>query len=101
GREYAIPAFPVRTRHPRRLYMLAKEPSALLHYRDSYVFFMRNPDLKRVDANDEDREFMNDHGYLPSTLRRRNILLVSARSVFKKFGHLVIRNGRPWKDDYF
>jgi hypothetical protein len=81
--------------------MLAKEPSALLHYRDSYVFFVRNPDLKRVDADDQDREFMNDNGYLPSTLRRRNILLVSARSVFKKFGHLVIKNGRPWKDDYF
>jgi hypothetical protein len=101
GREYAVPVFSIGTKHPRRLSMLAKEPSALLGFRDSYVFFMRNPDLKRVDATEEDREYMDRHGLLPNTLRKRNILLVSARSVFKKFGHLVVRNGRRWKDDYF
>ncbi|RKP09582.1 chromatin-remodelling complex, RSC SWI/SNF subunit Rsc7/Swp82, partial [Thamnocephalis sphaerospora] len=101
GREYAVPAFAIGTKHPRRLYMLAKEPSALLGFRDSYVFFMRNPDLKRVDANEEDRGYMDRNGLLPNTLRKRNILLVSARSVFKKFGHLVVHNGRRWKDDYF
>lgn len=100
GREYRFPTFTL-PRHPSRLFLFSLDASKLLGFRDTYIFFLRNPDIYRINATDEDREFLKAHGLVPTQLRNRSISLVMARNIFRMYGHKVVRRGRPWHDDYF
>ncbi|KAJ3325345.1 PHD finger protein 10 [Boothiomyces sp. JEL0866] len=100
GREYRFPTFTL-PRHPTRLYLYSLEASKLLGFRDTYIFFLRNTNVKRVNGTEEDREHLRKLDILPSQLRNRPITLIRARNLFKVFGHKVVRRGRPIKDDYF
>jgi hypothetical protein len=83
------------------LLMLGKDVVALLNMRDSFVLVNKNPLVVKVDATQEDKNYLIDNGYLRSTFRTRDITIVSARSIFKTFGHRVIKKGRRGRDDYF
>lgn len=83
------------------LLMLGKDVVALLNMRDSFVLVNKNPLVVKVDATQEDKNYLIEHGYLRSTFRTRDITIVSARSIFKTFGHRVIKKGRRGRDDYF
>ncbi|CAO3684105.1 unnamed protein product [Umbelopsis ramanniana] len=100
GREYKIPAFSMPSRGDELL-MLGKDVVALLNMRDSFVLVNKNPLVVKVDATQEDKNYLIEHGYLRSTFRTRDITIVSARSIFKTFGHRVIKKGRRGRDDYF
>lgn len=52
------------------------------------IFLHNNTDLNRI-------------GILPTQLKNRPITLVSARNLFKVFGHKTVRRGRPVRDDYY
>ncbi|CAB4445738.1 unnamed protein product [Rhizophagus irregularis] len=73
----------------------------LLGFRDSYLFFLRNPTLKRIHATDQERDYLITHGFLPSNFRSRAITLVSARATYKLFGSKIIVGGKRRKDDYY
>jgi hypothetical protein len=81
--------------------MFSKDPAALLGYRDSFVFLKRNPSLVKVHINNVEKGYLVDSRQLRSSFRTREISVVTARSVFKQFGHRVIRKGRKGRDDYF
>jgi hypothetical protein len=83
------------------LLMLGKDVVALLNMRDSFVLVNKNPLVVKVDATQEDKNYLIDHGFLRSTFRTRDITIVSARSIFKTFGHRVVKKGRRGRDDYF
>ncbi|EGF83924.1 hypothetical protein BATDEDRAFT_84646 [Batrachochytrium dendrobatidis JAM81] len=100
GREFRIKTFTL-PRHPTRLYMFSLEASKILGFRDTYIFFLRNPMVRRVNGDEPDRDFLRDQGLLPSQLRNRPITLVTARNLFRVFGHKIIRRGKPVRDDYF
>jgi hypothetical protein len=99
GREYKFQTFTL-PRHPSRLYMYSLDASKLLGFRDTYNFFLRNPRVRRINGNDEDRAYLEKMGFLPSAIKNRPITLARARDIFKSFGHKVVRRGRPGKDDY-
>ncbi|KAI8869498.1 hypothetical protein GQ42DRAFT_163378 [Ramicandelaber brevisporus] len=101
GRQYRMPVFTLPLRHPSRLYMLAVDASRPTGFRDSYLFFVRNPDMVRIILSPEEREQLQALGHLPQHLRNRTVALVTARSMFKKFGALVVEGGRRVIDDYF
>lgn len=100
GRQYNLTTFVLPDRHPRRLWMLSRDPAISLGFRDSYVLFLRNPELKKIRATEADRQHMDSIGVLPSSLRKRDVFLVLARALYKKFGHRVVCNGRLRRDDY-
>lgn len=100
GREYKIPAFSMPSRGDELL-MLGKDVVALLNMRDSFVLVNKNPLVVKVDATQTDKNYLIEHGYLRSTFRTRDITIVSARSIFKTFGHRVVKRGRRGRDDYF
>jgi chromatin structure-remodeling complex protein RSC7 len=100
GREYKIPAFSMPSRGDELL-MLGKDVVALLNMRDSFVLVNKNPLVVKVDATQTDKNYLIENGYLRSTFRTRDITIVSARSIFKTFGHRVVKRGRRGKDDYF
>ncbi|KAH6589047.1 hypothetical protein BASA61_005751 [Batrachochytrium salamandrivorans] len=100
GREFRLKTFTL-PRHPTRLYMFSLEASKILGFRDTYIFFLRNPMVRRVNGDEPDRDFLRDRGLLPSQLRNRPITLVTARNLFRVFGHKIIRRGKPVRDDYF
>ena len=99
GREYKFQTFTL-PRHPSRLYLYSLDASKLLGFRDTYNFFLRNPKVRRINGNDEDRAHLEKMGLLPSSIKSRPITLARARDIFKAFGHKVIQRGRPVKDDY-
>jgi hypothetical protein len=83
------------------LLMLGKDVVALLNMRDSFVLVNKNPLVVKVDATQADKNYLIDNGFLRSTFRTRDITIVTARSIFKTFGHRVIKKGRRGRDDYF
>ncbi|CAG8668167.1 2657_t:CDS:1, partial [Paraglomus occultum] len=95
-----VPVFQLPTRGST-WYMMAMEPAKLLGFRDSYLFFLRNPSLKRIYATEEEREYLIDRNILSSNFRNRQIALVSARSTFKVFGYKIIKGGKRRRDDYY
>ncbi|CEI98864.1 hypothetical protein G6F70_000283 [Rhizopus microsporus] len=100
GREYRVPTFTLPTRG-ETLFMFSKDPAALLGFRDSFVFLKKNVNLVKVHIDNAEKGYLVDSRLLRSTFRTREISVVTARSVFKQFGHRVIRKGRKGRDDYF
>lgn len=77
------------------------DPTKLLGYRDSYLFFHKHPTLKRVRITDEEKNLLADKGVLLHWFKHRDVAVVTARSVYKCFGHKVIKRGKRVKDDYY
>ncbi|KAI9490162.1 chromatin remodelling complex Rsc7/Swp82 subunit-domain-containing protein [Zychaea mexicana] len=100
GRQYKVPTFNLPNRG-RMLFMFSKDPAALLGFRDSFVFLKKNPKLVKVHVTDAEKGFLVQHNLLRSTFRTREVSVVTARSVYKQFGHRVLRKGRRGRDDYY
>ena len=83
------------------LFMFSKDPAALLGFRDSFVFLKKNPKLVKVHVTDAEKGYLVQHNLLRSTFRTREVSVVTARSVFKQFGHRVLKKGRRGRDDYY
>ncbi|KAI9273412.1 chromatin remodelling complex Rsc7/Swp82 subunit-domain-containing protein [Helicostylum pulchrum] len=77
------------------------EPSKLLGYRDSHILFQKHPQLKRVRITEEERHYLIDTGVLITRFKNPEVAVLTARSLFKCFGHRVIKNGKISKDDYY
>ncbi|KAG2222125.1 hypothetical protein INT45_007561 [Circinella minor] len=100
GREYKVPTFKLPMRGDQVL-MFAMEPARQLNYRDSYLFFHKNPILERIRLSEEERNWLVDEKLLVHWFRNRDVAVVSARSCFKCFGSRIIKRGKRVKDDYF
>jgi hypothetical protein len=100
GREYALKIFRV-VGHGDKLFMLATEVARLTGYRDSYLFFLRNRNLRKVVTTQTEKEGLISDGVIPYSFRSRQISVVTARSVFIQFGYRVILNGQRVRDDYY
>jgi Chromatin remodelling complex Rsc7/Swp82 subunit len=100
GREYALKTFQI-IGHGEKLFMLATEVARLTGYRDSYLFFLRNRTLRKVVTTQTEKEDLISQEVIPFSYRSRQISVVTARSVFVQFGHRVILNGQPVRDDYY
>jgi Chromatin remodelling complex Rsc7/Swp82 subunit len=93
GRQYSLQTFPI-IGHGEKLFMLATELARLTGYRDSYLLFLRNKNLRKVITTLYEKEDLVSQGVLPPSRRFRKISVVTARSVFMQFGHRVIVNGQ-------
>ncbi|KAL0082404.1 chromatin remodelling complex Rsc7/Swp82 subunit-domain-containing protein [Phycomyces blakesleeanus] len=100
GRAYKVSTFTLPNRGKQN-FMFAMDPAKALGYRDSYLFFHRNPQLKRVRITEEEKAWLVQQGLLVSWFKNRDVAVVTARSVFKRFGHNIIKKGKQQKDDYF
>ncbi|KAG4304764.1 hypothetical protein PORY_001817 [Pneumocystis oryctolagi] len=100
GRKYAGRTFQV-IGHGQRLFMLGTEVARITSYRDSYLLFLKNKTLRKVIASQEEKEDLIVKEIIPYSYRSRQIAMVTARSVFRRFGSRVIVSGKRGKDDYF
>ncbi|ORY98857.1 chromatin remodelling complex Rsc7/Swp82 subunit-domain-containing protein [Syncephalastrum racemosum] len=100
GRQYKVPTFALPERG-NMLFMFSKDPAALLGFRDSFVFLKKNPKLVKVHVTDDEKGYLVQQNLLRSTFRTREVSVVTARSVYKQFGHRVLRKGRRGRDDYY
>ncbi|KAG0375376.1 hypothetical protein BGX24_009190 [Mortierella sp. AD032] len=100
GRQYKCRSFKLPERGDR-IYMLSMDPARVLGFRDSYLFFLKNPHLVRVNTTVEERQWMIEHGMLMANFKSKLIAVVTARSIFKSFGAKIIKGGRSRVDDYF
>jgi chromatin structure-remodeling complex protein RSC7 len=99
GREYRCRTFTVVGRGDR-LYMLSTEPARCVGFRDSYLFFTKHKKLYKIIVNDEEKRDMIERDIIPHSYKGRSIGIVTARSVFREFGALIIVGGRRIIDDY-
>ncbi|KAK3353340.1 chromatin remodelling complex Rsc7/Swp82 subunit-domain-containing protein [Lasiosphaeria hispida] len=99
GREYRCRTFTVAGRGDR-LYMLSTEPARCVGFRDSYLFFTKHKKLYKIIVNDEEKRDMIERDIIPHSYKGRSIGIVTARSVFREFGALIIVGGRRATDDY-
>lgn len=100
GRQYRCRTFTV-PRRGEKLFMLATECARVLSYRDSYLLFNKNRSLYKIIANQEEKDALIAHDFLPYSYRSRQIAIVTARSMFRQFGSRVIVDGRRVRDDYW
>ncbi|KAI1296065.1 hypothetical protein EDD11_007603 [Mortierella claussenii] len=100
GRQYKCRSFKLPDRGDR-IYMLSMDPARVLGFRDSYLFFLRNPQLVRVNTTMEERQWMIENGMLMANFKSKLIAVVTARSIFKSFGARIIKGGRSRVDDYY
>ncbi|KAI5862620.1 chromatin remodelling complex Rsc7/Swp82 subunit-domain-containing protein [Durotheca rogersii] len=99
GREYRCRTFTVAGRGDR-LYMLSTEPARCVGFRDSYLFFTKHKRLYKIIVDDEEKRDMIDRDIIPHSYKGRAIGVVTARSVFREFGALIIVGGKRIIDDY-
>ncbi|KAK3390777.1 chromatin remodelling complex Rsc7/Swp82 subunit-domain-containing protein [Podospora didyma] len=99
GREYRCRTFTLAGRGDR-LYMLSTEPARCVGFRDSYLFFTKHRKLYKIIVNDEEKRDMIERDIIPHSYKGRSIGIVTARSVFREFGALIIVGGRRIIDDY-
>lgn len=99
GREYRCRTFTLANRGDR-LYMLSTEPARCVGFRDSYLFFTKHKKLYKIIVNDEEKRDMIERDIIPHSYKGRSIGIVTARSVFREFGALIIVGGRRIIDDY-
>src|SRR3569833_1555341 len=99
GREYRCRTFTVAGRGDR-LYMLSTEPARCVGFRDSYLFFTKHRRLFKIIVDDDEKRDMIERDIIPHSYKGRSIGIVTARSVFREFGALIIVGGKRVIDDY-
>ncbi|KAI0485081.1 chromatin remodelling complex Rsc7/Swp82 subunit-domain-containing protein [Xylariaceae sp. FL0804] len=99
GREYRCRTFTVIGRG-ERLYMLSTEPARCVGFRDSYLFFTKHKRLYKIIVDDEEKRDMIERDIIPHSYKGRAIGIVTARSVFREFGALIVVGGKKITDDY-
>ncbi|KAI0020519.1 chromatin remodelling complex Rsc7/Swp82 subunit-domain-containing protein [Xylariomycetidae sp. FL0641] len=99
GREYRCRTFTVAGRGDR-LYMLSTEPARCVGFRDSYLFFTKHKRLYKIIVDDEEKRDMIEREIIPHSYKGRAIGIVTARSVFREFGALIVVGGKRIIDDY-
>ncbi|KAH9884738.1 chromatin remodelling complex Rsc7/Swp82 subunit-domain-containing protein [Xylariomycetidae sp. FL2044] len=98
-REYRCRTFTVAGRGDR-LYMLSTEPARCVGFRDSYLFFTKHKRLYKIIIGDEEKRDMIEREIIPHSYKGRAIGIVTARSVFREFGALIVVGGKRIIDDY-
>lgn len=99
GREYRCRTFTVAGRGDR-LYMLSTEPARCVGFRDSYLFFTKHKRLYKIIVDEEAKRDMIERKIIPHSYKGRAIGIVTARSVFREFGALIVVGGKRIVDDY-
>lgn len=99
GREYRCRTFTIKGRGDR-LYMLSTEPARCVGFRDSYLFFTKHRRLFKSIVDDEEKRDLIERELIPHSYKGRSIGVVTARSVFREFGALIVVGGRRIVDDY-
>ncbi|KAK6067209.1 nuclear localization protein [Seiridium cupressi] len=99
GRDYRCRTFTVQGRGDR-LYMLSTEPARCVGFRDSYLFFTKHKRLYKIIVDDDEKRDMIERDIIPHSYKGRSIGIVTARSVFREFGALIVVGGRRIIDDY-
>ncbi|KAI1434418.1 hypothetical protein GGR50DRAFT_662389 [Xylaria sp. CBS 124048] len=98
-REYRCRTFTIVGRG-ERLYMLSTEPARCVGFRDSYLFFTKHLRLYKIIVDDVAKKDMIARKIIPHSYKGRAIGVVTARSVFREFGALIVVGGRRITDDY-
>lgn len=102
GRSYRVPTLTSAERSDaERLYMLSIDVARVLGYRDSAYFFRKNPKFFKVFLTQDEKDRLVAEGRLNSSLRTRNVTMITARAVFQQMGARVVARGRHVTDDYY
>ncbi|CCE64090.1 hypothetical protein TPHA_0G02550 [Tetrapisispora phaffii CBS 4417] len=100
GREFKVRTFTLLDKEDK-LFMLATEPARAVGYRDSHMFFGQNSNLYKLIPTQHQKNNLVERSLIPYSYKSRHFGLVTARSVFREFGHRIIKDGNEVDDDYY
>ncbi|KAJ1802979.1 hypothetical protein LPJ75_006011, partial [Coemansia sp. RSA 2598] len=102
GREFICPVVrsPFR-RNQKRQYILTMDCCRFTGARDSYMLFKQHPRMRRVETTQQERDMLAENKMIPKVTRFRPIAMITARTAFREFGALIVKNGRYIVDDYW
>ncbi|KAL7751342.1 hypothetical protein RI367_003202 [Sorochytrium milnesiophthora] len=101
GRSFRFQPFQLVRRHPTRFYVFAADVAKCVGERDAYTLFQRHCEELKLHTAEEDREHLISIGRLAPHLKSRNLTIMTARNAFRRFGHIVVLNGKRIVDDYW
>lgn len=99
GREYRVRTFTIMGRD-QRLYMLSTEPARCIGFRDSYLLFQKHKYLYKILLDEEEKLDLVSRDIIPHSYKGRSIGVVTARSIYREFGAVIIVAGKKVTDDY-
>lgn len=101
-REYNFATFtsPYRSDKEKQ-YVLSIDAARGAGYRDSLLFFRRNPMLIKLSCTDKEKVMLIEQGRLSAQLRTRNVTMLAVRNLFKLFGARIVKGGISISDDYY
>lgn len=82
-------------------FMLALECLFILGYEHTNDLFEENKSLLRITATYGEKEHMVDLDIIPDAFISAEVILVTARSMFRQFGSRLVVNGQVGRDDYW
>ncbi|KAJ2851205.1 hypothetical protein J3B02_003588 [Coemansia erecta] len=102
NREFICPVVrsPFR-RNQNRQYILTMDCCRFTGARDSYMLFKQHPRMRRVETTQKERDMLAESKMIPKVTRFRPIAMITARTAFREFGALIVKNGRYIVDDYW
>ncbi|KAI9666141.1 MAG: hypothetical protein M1821_004076 [Bathelium mastoideum] len=100
GREYRCRTFHVLNRADR-LFMLPEDCYGVLKDNHSEFMFFWGQSIYGLTANQKEKDNLIKQEILPQSSRERQVTIVTARSVFRQFGHEIVISGRSGWDDYW
>jgi hypothetical protein len=100
GRKYRVATFAIQGRG-EHLFMLADDCALELGFSGGFILVQKNPTLHKAFCNPAQIRDLIDDDILPQMQNIRPVLVVSARSIFRHFGHAIIQEGQSVRDDYW
>lgn len=87
--------------HGETLFMLSTECARVLGYRDADSLFDQNRSLLMVVITQDEKDKLVQQEIMPHSYTWEPVVVVTARSMFRRFGARLIRDGRRVRDDYW
>ncbi|PVU95648.1 hypothetical protein BB561_001685 [Smittium simulii] len=101
-RSFVIPTFTLPSeKNPSAKYMLLTHIMKFAGFRDTNHMQRLYPNLKKIEATPEQRDFLLDESWIYVTRKRLPAFVISAYHAFREFGSKIIVRGKYIVDDYY
>ncbi|KAL6949308.1 hypothetical protein ACO0OE_001391 [Hanseniaspora uvarum] len=107
SKTYKFKTFTIDTRPNKdKLYVLAADVAKVFDYKRAAVLFLNHKlTLYKSYLTEDEKKYLLDNSTVLDNVTPMNltksILVITAKSLFKEFGHKTINNGKPIEDDYY
>ncbi|KAL6933888.1 hypothetical protein ACO0R3_001670 [Hanseniaspora guilliermondii] len=107
NKTYKFKTFTIPTRpNKEKLYVLATDAAKVFDYKRAAVLFLNHRlSLFKSYLSEDEKKYLLDNTTVLDNVTPMNltksILVITAKSLFREFGHKAVNDGKPLNDDYY